>query len=196
MCGGKIFGRKTRKTMKAMCAITEATRVKASALASRFSSGSTSRFASPPVRMSVPTISRRSAEISAGRSNFSMSASASGSTYAGTTTRVSSTSIGNWRSLMGPKSGKGVAARPRSTKVRSTRTPSGKCSGIVVAPVSGAAVSESTVGTTVRSSMYVVLRVPFLRRSSGVTGLTSLGTRMRGIMVWLRLASANRRHPV
>src|SRR5277367_1962142 len=71
---------------------------------------------------------------------------------------------------------------PRSTSVRWTRTPSGRCDGIVVLPSSGGA-SDNPDGTTVRSSIYVVVRLGVFLTSSLLTGRTSTGTRVRGIIV-------------
>src|SRR5580658_6613633 len=80
---------------------------------------------------------------------------------------------------------------PRGTRVRSTRTPSGMCAGIVVLPSSGGA-SETPEGTTVRSSIYVVVRLGAFFTSSLLTGRTFIGTRVRGIIV----CPVGKRHPV
>src|SRR6202034_4923198 len=80
---------------------------------------------------------------------------------------------------------------PRGTSVRSTRTPSGMCAGIVVRPSSGGA-SETPDGTTVRSSIYVVVRLGAFLTSSLLTGRTFVGTRVRGIIV----CPVGKRHPV
>src|ERR1700722_4657158 len=85
----------------------------------------------------------------------------------------------------------GLAAIPRGTSVRSTRTPSGRCEGIVVLPSSGGA-SETPEGTTVRSSIYVVVRLGAFFTSSLLTGRTFVGTRVRGIIV----CPVGKRHPV
>src|ERR1700733_2508521 len=85
----------------------------------------------------------------------------------------------------------GLAAIPRGTRVRFTRTSSGRCEGIVVLPSSGGA-SETPEGTTVRSSIYVVVRLGAFFTSSLSTGRTFLGTRVRGIIV----CPVGKRHPV